>query len=160
MSPIVKGGVALGIATIVISLIFGFTGMYKNASLGWIFQLAATAVEVGLLVWVLRQTAVTRGYGGQIVATLAFVIVAIPFILANGYLFSGVFFPDAMDFAMQNQENALAARGMSDTDIEQNMTAMAPFFTPIFSAIMGAIMTGVVGLLTGLIAAIWIRKKD
>jgi len=160
MSPIVKGGVALGIATIVISLIFGFTGMYKNASLGWVFQLAATVAEVSLLIWVLRQTAVTRGYGGQIVAALAFVIVAIPFILANGYLFSGVLFPDSMEFARQNAQDGMAARGMSEGDIETSMEQMSFAFTPIFSAIMGAIMTGVVGLVTGLIAAIWIRKKD
>ncbi len=160
MSPIIKGGVALGIVTILISLVFGFTGMYKDPSLANFWFPMAIGGTALVLFWTLRQTAATRGYGGQIVAALGIAIVAAPIILGNGFLFNGVLFPDSMEIARQNAADGMAASGLSDADVEKQLDALGFMFTPAFSAILGAVMTVVTSLVLGLIIAIFVRKKD
>ena len=67
MRTTVKAGVVLAVAAAVLMFVIGFAGWYKNPSLGWVFPVGATLIEIAVLIWALRQTARDgRGYGGQV----------------------------------------------------------------------------------------------
>ena len=158
MSPVLKGGIGLGIGVIVTSLVWGFGGLYKNPSLGLVNILLFVALTFGAVGWTLSKT--MRGYGGQIVAALGVAVIAIPLVVFNGYLFAGVLFPDVIDVQLQQQQDKFAAAGMSDQEIEQAMGVAEKFMTPLVQGIVGGIMTLITSLIAGLILAAFIRSRE
>ena len=160
MSPIVKAGVVLAVAVAVLMFVNGFAGLYRNPSTGWTFPVGATLIEIGVLIWALRQTAREgRGYGGQVGAGLMIAAIGgalmIPISLIWGAMFS-----DWAQVGEAAMADSLADRGMSEEQIAQYVQSTAFMRTGLFNAIFGFVASVVTGLVASLIIAAFVRKKD
>jgi len=161
MKPIVNAGVVLGGAVVVWQLVHGFAGLYRNPSMGWVFPVVATLIEIGVLVWGLRQTAeLGRGYGGQVGAGVLMALIGGVIILVGGWIEGTFIFTDMAEVIAGMQADQYADMGMDAEKIDQMIAATAFARTPIFGAFMGFIATIVTGLVISLIAAIWVRNKE
>ena len=135
MNPILNAGLLIGALCAVLMFVCGFTGWYKDPTLKALFFLAIP-IEVGGLIWGLRQTAREEGrnYSQQIVAgTMMAVIAGIAIVVAS--LAFTAMFPDAMD-----------AR------------ATDPSATPMSQALNGFIATLITGILASAAIAIVVRR--
>jgi hypothetical protein len=163
MRQSVIGGVALAILVALFSIVTAAAGVHKNPSLGWVFALVATVINVGVVVWTLRRTRDEgRRYGGQLLAGLVMALVAAVLIFCNSLLVTQVLFPDYLDEARDVQEEVLVTRsaGAPEEQIAAQRQVMDAFMTPKAQAGIGAVMTVITTMIVTLIAAIFIRKKD
>jgi len=160
MKTIVNAGVVLAVLVGVLMFVNGFLGAYKNESLGWVFPTFATVIEVGVLIWGLRQTAAQgRFYGGQVGAGVLIALVGAALIIPISLVWTAMH-PDVFEYAEAAMRDRWADGGMSDDQIEQMLQATTWSRTAWFQAVMGALATVVTGLVSSLILAIWVRKKD
>ena len=131
MNPILKTGMLIGGLCATWMFVFGFAGWYRNPAMAWTF-FAVVLIEIGGLVWGLRQTAREgRTYAGQIVAGTMMAVIAGVIIIVASLLFTMVAFPDALDI----------------------LRATDPAVTPMSQALggfLGTLITG--GLASGVIA--------
>jgi hypothetical protein len=160
MKPIVTAGIVLGIAVGIWMFINGALGLYRESGTAWLFPVVATVIEIGVIVWGLRQTAALgRTYGGQVLAGVLIALVGCVLIIVFSMIWSTVF-TDAAEIGAAMQADAWADAGMSEEEIEVALERMEVFQTPVMQALFGAIGTIVTGLVISLIAAIFIRHKE
>ena len=160
MSPIVKAGVVLAVLVAVAMFVNGFAGLYKDPSLGWTFPVAATLIEIGMLIWALRQTAREgRGYGGQVGAGSMVALIGGALIIPVSFIW-GAMFPDWATVAESAMADSLADRGQSEEQITRMIQATAWMRTSLFNAIFGCLASIVTGIVASLIIAAFVRKKD
>lgn len=157
---ILNPGIVLGVAVVLFSVLTLVLGWYKNPSMGPMTILILIAIEVVVLVWGLRGTAVERGYGGQVVAGLLMALIGAVIIFIGSVIFTPMLAPDYPAIAEAQMIDQLAAQGSTDEEIEPIVEATAFTRTPVFGAFMGAFMTVLTGLVISLIAAAFVRKKD
>lgn len=161
MSSIVKAGVALGLLVGVFNFILGFAAVYKNPSISWLFQVGATLIEIGVLIWGLRMTAAEgRSYGGQVTAGLMMSVIGAVIILFASWIWSGFVFTDVFEFMEVAQAEAWAEAGIPAEQIETTLAQKAVFRTPFVWALVGSVFTVIFGLLISLVAAALLPKKD
>ena len=158
MNPIVKGGLLLGVLCSVWMFIIGFTGWYKDPVMLNLFYVVIL-IEIGILVWGLKQTAATRTYGGQIGTGMLIALIGGVIILGASVLFTGVVFPDYFTELQTIQAEMLRQQGKSDAEISVILSMAAPMQTPIMNALTGFVATLGTGLVGSLITAAFIRKK-
>jgi hypothetical protein len=138
----------------------GFAGLYRNPSLGWVFPVFATLIEIGVLIWGLRQTASAgRGYGAQVGAGVAIAAIGGALLIPVQLVWSAVF-SDWVQVAEAAMADGLADSGRSEEQIAQMIQTTAFTRTGPFNAIFGFLITIVVGLVSSLIIAAFVRKKD
>lgn len=159
MNVVVKGGIVLGVAVFLYTMIHGFSGMYKNPSIGWVFPVLATLIEIGVLIWVLRQTAATKGYGGQLGAGTMVAVVGGVIIIFSSLLFTSMF-PDYKEIGLAAAADGWRDAGMSEEQIEQQLPVAAAMMSPIPQALIGFVMTVITGFVASLVIAAFVRKKD
>jgi hypothetical protein len=140
------------------TFIMGFTGWYKHPGLLYLFWLVIP-MQVGILLWVLRDLAPTTGYGRQVWNGVSSSLLGSMIIYAASILFTTVVFPHYFQDLEALGRQVMARQGLSPAQIEAAVRAQAPMQTPRASAMAGAIGTVVTGFLTSLIAAVWLRKK-
>ena len=134
MNPILNTGLLIGALCAAWMFVCGFTGWYKDPTLTLLFFLVIP-IEIGGLIWGLRQTAREgRNYNQQIVAGTMMAVIAGIVIVAASLAFTTMF-PDAMD----------APR------------AADPSATPMSQALAGFIATLVTGILASAAIAIGVR---
>jgi hypothetical protein len=135
MNPILNTGLLIGALCAVWMFVCGVTGWYKDPTLNLLFFLVIP-IEIGGLVWGLRQTAREEGrnYSQQIVAGTMMAVIAGVVIVVASLAFIAVF-PDAMD----------APR------------AADPSATPMSQALSGFIGTLITGILASAVIAIVVR---
>ena len=135
MNPILNTGLLMGALCAVWVFVCGVTGWYKDPTLRLLFFLVVP-IEVGGLVWGLRQTAREEGrnYSQQIVAGTMMAVIAGIVIVAASLAFTTMF-PDAMD----------APR------------AADPSATPMSQALAGFSATLITGILASAAIAIVVR---
>ena len=159
MNTIVKAGLILGILCEVWTFLMGFTGWYKDPALLNLFWVVI-AIQIGVLIWGLQQTAAQgRKYGGQVAAGTMISAVAAVVVFLGSLLFTLVVFPDYFDQMAEIQRTMLEDKGMSGEEIETVMNAQAAFSTPIVNAVTGAIMTVITGCILSLVIALFVRSK-
>lgn len=159
MNVAVKGGIVLGVAVALYSMINGFSGFYKSPSSDLAFIIVASLIELGVIIWILRQTAAVKRYGGQLATGMLVAIVGAVIVFGASLLFTSMF-PDYQEFALANASDSLRDSGASDAQIEQQMAVVEVMVRPLPSAIVGSVMTIVTGLVLSLIVAAFVRKKD
>lgn len=158
MSVPVKTGVLIGVACVVWTFVMGFTGWYKHPALLNLFWVVV-AIEVGLLVWGLRQTSAVNTYWPQVGAgTLASVVAAI-FIFCGSLLFTSLVFPQYFEELRAIQAEMLKAKGQTADQITAMQAMAAPFQTPLMNALTGVVGTIVTGFVASLVIAAFCRKK-
>lgn len=160
MKKILTAGVVLGLSVAVWSFIFGFTGLYRSSSTAWIFTVVAILIQVGVLIWGLKQTAADgKRYLGQVGAGLLMCLIAGVIIICSSFIFTSVF-TDYFEVTAELQADAWSNSGMSDERVDELLETMSWSRTPMVAAISGFIGTMVTGLIVTLIVAAFVRKKD
>jgi hypothetical protein len=135
MHPILKAGILVGGLCSVWMFVFGFAGWYKNPAMSPLFFLVVV-IELGGLLWGLRQTAREgRNYSAQVVAGTMMAIVAGVIIIVSSLIFTGVVFPDAVDYMRANDPSATSMSG----------------------ALNGFIGTLITGIVASAVIAVWVR---
>ena len=158
MPPTLRAGLILGLAVAAWTFVMGFTGWYKNPTLLYLFWLVIP-MQIGLLLWALRGSAATTGYGRQVWNGVSISLLASMIIFGASILFTTRVFPHYFQDLEVLGRQLMAAKGLSAEQIEAAVRLQAPMQTPRASAMAGAIGTVVTGFFTALIAAVWLRKK-
>ena len=158
MPPTLRAGLILGMAVVAWTFVMGLTGWYKHAALLRLFWLVIP-LQIGVLLWALRGTAVSDGYGRQVWNGVSISILGSMIIYAGSYFFTTRVFPHYFQELEALGRRIMAEQGLSPAQIEAAVRAQAPMQTPRASAMAGAIGTVVTGFLTSVIAAVWLRRK-
>ena len=160
MNPILSTGIAIGVLCGAWTLVWGYTGLYKNPSVTGIFFAVVIALEIGCLVWGLRKTAREgRAYLGQIVAGTMMAIVGGVIIIGSSLLFSTVLFPNYSQELEQMYRAALAREGKSEADILAAVQANAASWTPMAQAMSGFVGTLITGILSSAVIGYFVRRR-
>ena len=159
MHPILSAGLSIGVLCGVWTFVMGFTGWYKDPVMLWTFFLVVL-IEIGGLIWGLRQTAAEgRTYGGQVVAGTLMAVVAGVVIIGSSLLFTMVAFPDYFAELEAAQRQMLQAQGQTPEQIEAAIEAGKTSATPMANAMSGFLGTLVTGILASAVIALFVRRK-
>ena len=158
MPPTLRAGLILGLCVAAWTFIMGFTGWYKHPGLLYLFWLVIP-MQIGILLWTLRDLAPTNGYGRQVWNGVSISLLGSMIIYAASILFTTVVFPHYFQDLEALGRQVMARQGLSPAQIEAAVRAQAPMQTPRASAMAGVIGTVVTGFVTSLVAAVWLRKK-
>lgn len=158
MNVPIRAGVLLGVLCAAWTFVMGFTGWYKDPVLVNVFFLVIL-LEIGIVIWAVRQKAATATWGGQVVNGLVLSLVASVIIFAGSILFTTVAFPTYFADIQAAQAEMLKSSGMADAQIQATLAASAAMQTPLMNAASGVIGTVVTGVIVAAIAgAVW-RKR-
>ncbi len=159
MRPIVKASVLLVATVSLISVFVYVTGLHRNFMLGQIvFLVCAIAVNVGIVIWALKQTSSTNGYLKQVGNSAAIGLLAGILIIAVSWLFLSVVFPDVLAESREGAITYMEQSGTPKAEVDRQMT-MLDNATPMSQSIPGGFGTFFTSLLTGAVFAIWGRRK-
>lgn len=116
-------------------------------------------MEIGVLVWGLKQSANEKTYGGQVIAgTLASVIAGI-ILFFNSLLFTNVLFPNYFSDLETVQTSMMKSEGKTDAEISKAIEEAKPMNTSMMSAVMGFVGTVGTGLVASAVIGAFMRKK-
>lgn len=158
MSVTVKTALAIGTLCVVWTFVMGVTGWYKHPTLLNLFWVVV-AIEIGCLLWGLRQTAASNGYWQQVGAGSVASAFAGIIVFCGSLVFTTFAFPRYFEEIRAVQAEMLRARGMSDSDIAAAQQLGASLQTPFWQALFGFIGTTVTGFLASLVIAAIHRKR-
>jgi Protein of unknown function (DUF4199) len=153
-----RSGVILGLAVAAWTFIMDFSGWYRHPSL-WVLAWLAVPLQIGILLWSLRNLAPGSGYGRQVWNGVSVSLLGSMIIYATSILFTTMVFPHYFQELEALGRQIMARQGLSPAQIEAAVRAQAPMQTPRASAMASAIGTVVTGFLTSVVAALWLRKK-
>jgi hypothetical protein len=159
MNPTIKAGIVLGVLCSLWTYVLGFTGWYKDPVLMNVFYIVFF-IEIAVLIWGLKQTAETKGYGGQVVSGLIISAVGGVIIFVNSIIFTSVVFPNYFEEIRIVYVEMLRTEGKSEEEIKMVIDALAGSQTPVMGAIYGFVGTVMTGLIASLLIAIGYKKKD
>jgi hypothetical protein len=159
MNPILSAGVLIGVLCAVWTFVMGFTGWYRDPVLNYAF-FVVILIEIGGLIWGLRQTAAQgRTYGGQVLAGTMMAIIAGVIVIGSSLLFTMVAFPDYFRELEAMQRQMLAGEGKSPAEIDAAVQASAAIATPMAQAMSGFIGTLITGIVASAVIAIRVRAN-
>jgi hypothetical protein len=158
MNVSIRAGILLGVLCAAWTFVMGFTGWYKDPVMVNVFFLVVP-LEIGIVIWALRQTAATATWGGQIVNGLVLSVVASVIIFAGSLLFTTVVFPNYFNDIRAAQAEILKSSGMAEAQIQTTLAASAAMQTPLMNAVSGVIGTVVTGVVVAAIAGAFWRRK-
>jgi hypothetical protein len=156
---VLRTGLWIGAACVAWMLVMGWTGWYAHPVLQHLFLAVVIPAEVVLLVLGLRRTAVTKRYGGQLLAGTLMSVVAAVVIAAGSLVFTTVLLPDYFQRLRTVHEESLRAAGRSQAEIDAAIAAAETGQTPASNATGGVIGTIATGVLTSLVAGAFLRKR-
>lgn len=158
MSPTLRTGLLIGVAVVAWTFLMGVTRWYLHPTLLNLFWMVIP-IQVVLLVFGLRSTAATNGYGRQVLSgTLASVLAAL-LIFCGSILFTTVAFPNYFEEIRAVQAEMLTRAGKGPEEIRAQVEAMVSTQTPFLQALFGAIGTIGTGLVSSLVIAAFARKR-
>jgi hypothetical protein len=156
--PTLRAGVILGLSVAAWTFVMGFTGWYKHPGMLYLFWLVIP-LQIGILLWSLRGTAPSTGYGRQVWNGMSISLLGSMIIFGTSILFTTLVFPHYFQELEALGRQMMAQQGLRADQIEAAVRAQAAMQTPRASAMAGAIGTVVTGFFTSVIAAIWLRQK-
>ena len=154
MKSSLKVGLAIGVACAVWQCVMVVTGWLTNPSLFPLFYLVVL-IEIGILVWGLRQTAGKQSYGGQFMTGTAASMIAGAFLFVFSLILTTVLFPGVMAEMKAMQAQLLRDAGRTEAEV----SAALALQTPLIQAVLGLIGTVVTGVLASLVIAAFLRRK-
>lgn len=154
----VRAGLLLGILVTIWTFVIGLAGWYKDPMLVNLFFLVIF-LQIGVIIWALRRTAVWASYGQQVLNGLILSAVASLIIFFGSLVFTTVAFPSYFSDLQKAQGDLLRAAGMSDADIAKQLEASGGMQTPLMNAVSGVVGTLATGLVVSAIAAFFLRRK-
>jgi hypothetical protein len=156
-------GLSIGACCVAWTFVMGFTGWYKDPALaGPLFLGPVIVLEIALLVFGLRKTAATQGYGRQILTGTLMAVVAAVVIAAGSLVFTTVVFPTYFQDVRIAYEQSLRASGRDEEGIRKALAEAeaANPQTPAANALAGAIGTVATGLLASLVIGAFYRRRS
>jgi hypothetical protein len=154
----VKSGIWLGVLCVLWTLVMGVTGWYKHPVLLNMFWVVVL-IEIGVLVWGLRQTAATAAYLGQVGNGTLIAVIGAAIIFCGSLLFTIVLYPHYFEELRAIQTEMLRSAGKTEAEVGAALEMGAILQTPLVNALMGVIGTVVTGFLASLVIAAFNRKK-
>jgi hypothetical protein len=159
MKTVMKGGLWIGILCSVWLLVMGVTGWYKDPVMLNAFYLVIL-IQIGVLIWMLRQTAAAgAAYGRQVVLGTLMSVTAGVFLFFVSLLFTTVLFPHYFEELRTIHEQMLRTQGKTDAEIAQMLEVAASTQTPLFNALSGFLGTTVTGLIASALIGVFVRKN-
>jgi len=159
MTTTYKAGMYIGVLCGIWQLIMGLTGWYKDPAMYNIF-FVVILIQVGVLIWGLKQTAPAKTYGGQVGAGTLMSLVGGGIIIIVSILFTALLFPKYFEEVRTMTIEMYKVQGKTEEEINALLSASQWSQTPIVTALSGFLGTLVTGLIASLIIAIFLRKKD
>lgn len=159
MNASVKGALVLGVTVAILGLVFAVAGLHTNPMAAFAFVILAVLLNIGVIIWTLRATRSTNGYGGQLLAGVVIGLVAGVIIFASSWTMTGVIFPDYYDEMYDGYLEFFENAGMDEAQIDKQMAALENV-TPAGPALQGAIGTIITSVVVAAIAGIFLRRKD
>lgn len=158
MSVTIKAGVLIGGLCAVWTFVMGFTGWYKHPVLLNAFWVVVL-IQIGVLVWALRQTAAERSYWGQVGAGTLMSVIAGAILFCSSLLFTVVVFPHYFEDLRAMHGELLRSAGTPEADVKAQVEAAAASETPLMQAVSGLIGTVMTGLVASLIIGAFARRR-
>jgi hypothetical protein len=154
MKSVLKAGLTIGILCAIWQIVMVMSGWMTNPKFISLFYLVVL-IEILVLIWGLKLTAATNGYGSQVLAGTGMSVVAGIFLFLFSWLLMNRLFPNLLGEVTAMQVGNLKAAGRSESEI----SAFVALQTPLINAIQGFIGTVLTGLLASLLMAIFLRRK-
>ena len=160
MSPTVVAGLLLGVLCGLWTFVMGFTGWYKDPGKASAF-FVVIAIEVGVLMWGLTQTARKEGrtYSGQVVAGTLISIIGGVIIVGFSLLFTTVAFPEYFTEMEAAYRGILQREGKTEAEIATLIAEWSKGQSPMLQALYGFLGTFVTGVVVSAVLAIWVRAR-
>jgi hypothetical protein len=159
MKPTLSSGLLIGLLCGLWMLVMGFTGWYKDPVLLNAFYLVVL-IQIGVLIWGLRQTAADgKTYWQQVATGTLMSVIGGAILFFVSLLFTTVIFPHYFEELRAIHAGMLKSSGRSEAEIAAELEAEARMSTPFVSAISGFIGTVVTGFLASMVIAVFARKK-
>jgi len=159
MDTTVKGGILIGVLCGAWTFVMGFTGWYRDPDMLTAFYVVIL-IQIGVLVWALRQTATEKTYGAQVGAGILMSVIGGVIIIGSSLLFTTVAFPRYFEELRVAQTQMLINSGNTEAEAAAQMEMAAQFQTPWYQAIFGFFGTLLTGAVASLVIAIFARKKS
>jgi L-cystine uptake protein TcyP (sodium:dicarboxylate symporter family) len=135
------------------------TGLHTNPVVsGMLFLVVAVIANVGVIWWVLKQTASDSGYGRQLLNGLLVGVIAGVLIFCFSLLFTQVLFPDYMAESQDATIAWMESTGMPEAQLDAQVAKLEAQ-TGWSQAIGGTVGTIVTSLIVAAIVGIFARKK-
>lgn len=157
MKKSVTAGLVLGVLVVLWNAIVMGAGLFRDPSTAWVFWLVVP-INIGVIIWGLRQTRFDKGYGGQVLNGLVIGVVGAIVIVIGAYVLMTAVFPGYLDEVRVMQEEILAQQATTPEQRQVQQQALDFAMQPWLQALMGGIGTIVTSLITALIAAVWLKK--
>ena len=160
MTPTLTAGLLLGVLCGVWTFVMGFTGWYKDPGKASAF-FVVIAIEVGVLMWGLTQTARKEGrtYSGQVVAGTLISIIGGVVIVGFSLLFTTVAFPEYFTEMEAAYRGILRQEGKTEAEIATLIAEWSKGQSPMLQALYGFLGTFVTGVVVSAVLAIWVRAR-
>ncbi len=157
MNTTTKTGVVLGVAVEIWTLIVIAMGWHADMVMQAMFWVVIL-IQAGLLTWGLRLTAREgRTYGKQVVAGLVMSCIAAAIVFVGSFLIVTVAYPNYFAEIEAAGREAFLASGLSETEAEERVKAMAAFQTPLMNSLSGAVGTILTGTILSAIIGAFVK---
>jgi hypothetical protein len=158
MNAVLKGSLILAAAVGLISIITAAMGLHASPMTGLVQIVLFILLNVGTVVWVLRQSADQNSYVQQLLNSLYVGLFAGLLIFAFSFLMLTVIFPDYLDEMRAGSVEMLEASGLPEDQIDQQIARMEGS-TPASQSFAGTLGTLVTSVVVGGVAGIFLRRK-
>ena len=155
-----NGGLILGIALIIYSLLMYFLGLNLEKWVGYVSYL----IIIAGLVYTTKQYrddvlegAITYGKAlgyGTLVALFAGIISGV-----YSFIFYSYIDPEVINKILEMTEEQLVNKGMADEQIEQAINMQKKFMTPAMMSLMAVPGTAFIGFIISLFTSIFLKKE-
>ena len=158
MNVTLKVGLLIGALCALWTFVMGFTGWYKDPALLNAFWVVVP-IQIGLLIWGLRQTAARNTYFRQVGTGTLMSVIAGVILFFSSLLFTVVVFPDYFKEIRGVHEQMLRAAGTPDDQVSAALKTASESQTPVIQAVSGLVGTVMTGLVASLIISVFARAK-
>jgi len=158
MNAAVKAGVILAVVVALLSILFYVAGLHENPMASMVLLLVFILVNLGVVVWSLKQTAGENPYGKQLLNGAVIGLVGGVLILASSFVLQSYVFPNAIQESRDATASWLESMNMPEAQLDVQLKKLDAV-TPMKNAIQGCVGTFFTSLIGAGIAGIFLRKK-
>jgi hypothetical protein len=159
MNPVIKASLILVAAVAVVQLGMAAAGFHENPIVAGLVSLVVfIGINIGAVVWALKQTAADSAYGKQLMNGAVIGLLGGVMIMAFSFLMLTFIFPNYIQEARDAAIAFYEGSGMSEAQIDAAVVKLDAM-TPANQALQGAVGTFGTSVIVAAIAGIFLRKK-